>query len=58
MHVGDSPSKDVAGAGALGIRVVLLDRGAERPDATVFDTHAGARPDAVITSLAELPGVI
>ena len=30
VHVGDSPSEDVAGARACGIRAVLLHRGAER----------------------------
>ena len=47
LHVGDSLSKDVAGAGAAGIAAVLLDR-------------EGAHPDAPrrIESLAELPGLL
>jgi putative hydrolase of the HAD superfamily len=45
LHVGDSPSNDVAGARAAGIRPVLLQR-------------EGARGDGVIASLAELPGLL
>jgi putative hydrolase of the HAD superfamily len=47
LHVGDSLSKDVAGAERAGIAAVLLDRD-------------GARPDVAprIESLAELPGLI
>jgi putative hydrolase of the HAD superfamily len=51
VHVGDSPSKDVAGAARAGLAAVLLDRDGERlreaPEAT-----------ARIESLAELPGLI
>lgn len=50
VHVGDSPSADVAGAEAAGIRAVLIDReGGAGPPA-----GAGTR----IASLAELPRVI
>jgi putative hydrolase of the HAD superfamily len=47
LHVGDSLSKDIAGAAAAGIAAVLLDRD-------------GAEPNAPrrIESLAELPGLI
>jgi putative hydrolase of the HAD superfamily len=48
VHVGDSPSQDVAGAVAAGIRPVLLRRdGAHHGD-----------PPATIASLAELPGLL
>jgi FMN phosphatase YigB (HAD superfamily) len=45
--VGDSPRDDVAGAQAIGMRALLLDR-------------TGLHPDAAerIESLAELPGAI
>jgi putative hydrolase of the HAD superfamily len=58
LHVGDSPAKDVAGATALGIRAVLLERGGSRPDAVRGDAGGGAPPHAVIASLAELPRVL
>ncbi|MEA2465898.1 MAG: hypothetical protein QOJ57_24, partial [Thermoleophilaceae bacterium] len=43
VHVGDSPSKDVAGAERAGIRAVLIDR-------------EGGTGD--IASLAELPRIL
>jgi HAD superfamily hydrolase (TIGR01509 family) len=46
LHVGDSLSKDVAGASEAGIAAVLLDRARERPDVAPR-----------IESLAELPGL-
>jgi putative hydrolase of the HAD superfamily len=58
VHVGDSPSKDVAGATAAGIAAVLLRRVGARPDEEPADTRAAARPSAEITSLAELPRVL
>jgi putative hydrolase of the HAD superfamily len=58
VHVGDSPSKDVAGAGAAGIAAVLLRRRGERPDEVPADLASGARPVAEIASLAELPHVL
>jgi putative hydrolase of the HAD superfamily len=59
VHVGDSVSKDVAGARAAGIRAVLLDRDGERPDQTPADAEAAGGGEAArIASLAELPGVI
>jgi HAD superfamily hydrolase (TIGR01509 family) len=45
LHVGDSPANDVAGANALGIRAVLLDR------------RGGGAPGTV-GSLAELPALL
>jgi FMN phosphatase YigB (HAD superfamily) len=47
MHVGDSPSKDVAGASRAGLAAVLLDRHGEWSGET-----------ARIESLGELPGLI
>ena len=44
VHVGDSPSKDVAGARAAGIRAVLIDR--------------SGRGSGDIASLAELPRIL
>jgi putative hydrolase of the HAD superfamily len=43
VHVGDSPSKDVAGARAAGMRAVLIDRTGDSGD---------------IASLAELPRIL
>jgi putative hydrolase of the HAD superfamily len=57
LHVGDSPTNDVAGAAAAGIRAVLLERGEARPDA-VPDDHRAVAPVATIASLAELPGLL
>ena len=47
LHVGDSRSKDVAGAAGAGVAAVLLDRAREHP-----------RERPRIESLAELPGLI
>jgi putative hydrolase of the HAD superfamily len=58
LHVGDSPSRDVAGAAATGVRAVLLRRGGERPDRVPADARPVPRPVAEIASLAELPGVL
>jgi putative hydrolase of the HAD superfamily len=48
LHVGDSPSNDVAGAAAAGIRPVLLQR----------DGEAHGTAATTIASLAELPGLL
>jgi FMN phosphatase YigB (HAD superfamily) len=56
--VGDSPSNDVAGAAAAGIRPVLLRRDGERPDAQSEDAAAGAAPAAEIATLADLARVL
>jgi putative hydrolase of the HAD superfamily len=58
VHVGDSPSKDVAGAAAAGIAAILVRRGGERPDEVAADAGSAARPVAEIASLAELPSVL
>jgi FMN phosphatase YigB (HAD superfamily) len=50
--VGDRLDLDIGGAKALGIRAVWLDHGA-----TVAKV-ADLRPDAIITSLEELPDVL
>lgn len=54
LHVGDSPSKDVAGATSAGIAAVLLRRGEERPDEEPGDARSGGGAVAEITSLDEL----
>ena len=51
VHVGDSLPNDVAGARALGIRAVWLNRD-RLPNTT------GIVPDAEIATLAELPGLV
>jgi putative hydrolase of the HAD superfamily len=58
VHVGDSPSRDVAGAAAAGIAAVLLRRGDARLDEEAADARPAARPSAEITSLADLPYVL
>lgn len=50
VHVGDEPDRDVVGAHRAGARAVWLNRRSEPPP--------GVEPDAEITSLAELAGVI
>ena len=52
VHVGDSPSEDVAGAKALGMRAVLFLRPGSEPGA--WDVE----PDAIIRSLLELVELI
>lgn len=49
VHVGDEPEADIVGAKRAGARAVLIDRTGEVAD---------PRADAVIRSLAELPGLI
>jgi putative hydrolase of the HAD superfamily len=51
VFVGDRPWDDIHGAKSVGMRAVLVPHSQVPP----FD---GARPDAVIGSLAELPAVI
>jgi putative hydrolase of the HAD superfamily len=48
LHVGDDPILDVEGARAAGMRVIQVAGGAR-------ETSAGARPDATIRRLADLP---
>jgi putative hydrolase of the HAD superfamily len=52
VMVGDSLEHDIAGARAVGIRTVWVDRG-DRPR-----RHDDAMPDATIRSLAELPALL
>ena len=58
VHVGDSPSNDVAGAMAAGIRAVLLRRGGERLDALPSDVQAAAPDVPEIATLADLARVL
>jgi len=51
--VGDHPLNDVVGAKRAGWRAVWIDR-----DGGGAFEEAGERPDAVITSLDELPGAL
>jgi putative hydrolase of the HAD superfamily len=51
--VGDHPVNDVAGAHGAGWYSVWLDR-----DGAVPFPHEGPRPDAVVSTLAELPDVL
>ncbi|SCG75588.1 HAD family hydrolase [Micromonospora humi] len=51
VHVGDSPEHDVIGAQRAGLRAVWLNRaGLPRPP--------GLRPDAEVSTLTDLPGVL
>ena len=52
VHVGDSPSEDVAGAKAVGMRAILFLRPGSEPEA--WDVE----PDAIVGSLAELVELI
>ena len=51
VYVGDRPFDDIHGAHTAGLRTVLVPHS----DVPAFD---GAAPDAVISRLAELPGII
>jgi len=51
--VGDDVEADVRGAQAYGMRTVLVRTGKFRPDAV---EESGVRPDAIISSIAFLPG--
>ena len=50
--IGDDIEADVAGASAFGLRTVLVRTGKFRPDS--FD-RSGVRPDALLSSVADLP---
>lgn len=54
VFIGDRLREDVAGAHAAGMRTVLVARGAGVSQPRVGD----GRPDALITSLAELPALL
>jgi putative hydrolase of the HAD superfamily len=58
VHVGDSPTGDVDGAAAAGIRAVLLERAGDRPDRVAPDARGHAQPAVRIASLEELPRVL
>lgn len=51
VHVGDDPVRDVAGAAAVGLSTIWVNRPAD-------DWPGGRRPDAEVRSLSELPGVL
>jgi HAD superfamily hydrolase (TIGR01509 family) len=51
VMVGDSLHHDIAGAAALGIRTIWLNRNGQPPEANV-------EPDAVIADLRPLPGLL
>ncbi|MEG3634685.1 HAD family hydrolase [Micromonospora palythoicola] len=51
VHVGDNPAHDVVGAQRAGLRAVWLNRRGERLPADVV-------PDAVVTTMTELPSVL
>jgi len=55
VFVGDRPFDDIFGARRVGMRAVLVPH-SEIPD--VQRGHTEGEPDAVVTSLAELPAVI
>ena len=52
-HVGDSPAHDVAGAREAGMKTVWFNPGAEP-----WDPAQGARPDATVRQLTELPSAL
>ncbi len=53
--IGDDPESDVAGAQALGMRGLLVRTGKSRQ----YDLeHAAIRPDAILDSIADLPGLL
>ena len=53
--IGDDPESDVAGAQALGMRGLLVRTGKSRR----YDLeHAAIRPDAILDSIADLPGLL
>jgi HAD superfamily hydrolase (TIGR01458 family) len=53
--VGDDLESDVAGAQAAGLRGFLVRTGKHRPEEL---EHSPIRPDAVLGSIAELPGLL
>ena len=53
--IGDDPESDVAGAQAFGMRGLLVRTGKSRK----YDLeHAAIRPDAILDSIADLPGLL
>ena len=55
IMVGDDVEADIGGAKAIGMRGVLVRTGKFRPDAL---SEATPQPDAVIDSIADLPGYL
>lgn len=53
LHVGDHPIADVAGAEAVGMQTVWLNR-----DQKEWPSHAGVTPNYTIVSLAQLPELV
>jgi HAD superfamily hydrolase (TIGR01458 family) len=53
--VGDDYESDVVGAQQCGLKTVLVRTGKFRPDAV---EHSGVMPDAILSSIADLPGWI
>ena len=59
LYVGDSPYDDVHGAKESGMRAVLVRRAQQTPGRTPPPPNVRLRePDAVITSLAQLPALL
>jgi putative hydrolase of the HAD superfamily len=56
--VGDHPLNDVAGAKRAGWLAVWLDRDGDGTFVTPSDSGQGEEPDAVVTTLDELPAVL
>jgi HAD superfamily hydrolase (TIGR01509 family) len=56
--VGDHPLNDVVGAKRAGWRAVWLDRDGQAADAFLNLHDPAERPDAVVSSLAEIPGIL
>jgi putative hydrolase of the HAD superfamily len=56
--VGDHPLNDVIGAKRAGWHAVWLDRDGQGADAFLRLHPAAERPDAVVATLADLPGVL
>ncbi len=52
--VGDDVISDVEGAMTIGLRGILVKTGKFQPE----DLQRGVRPDAVIDSIADLPGTL
>ncbi|MEC9377925.1 MAG: HAD family hydrolase [Candidatus Latescibacterota bacterium] len=57
LHVGDSLSADIAGAGELGIQTVWITRRIKNRDAAL-SAYAGPPPDFEVADLSELPPLL
>ena len=61
VMVGDSPRYDIIGAHRAGMRAILTERGTRLPWQKIPDEFANDpewQADAVVTALAEIPGVL